>query len=207
MIDPGLIDLIMRLRGSGISDNNLLGAMESISRKHFLPSDLWDLAYHAQALPIACGQEISAPLTIALLTQSLELFTVHRVLEIGSGSGYHTAILSLMANHVFSIERYNSLANSAKEKLNFLGIQNFTILHDDGNHGMSYEAPFDRIIATCGFSSAPESLIAQLAHKGKLVAVVNNILTIFVQQYDTVEEKKLFPLSLPLIEMEKSKFL
>ena len=79
MIDPGLIDLIMRLRGSGISDNNLLGAMETISRKHFLPSDFWDLAYNEQSLPIGCGQDISSPLTIALLTQSLDLVSTHKV--------------------------------------------------------------------------------------------------------------------------------
>ena len=207
MIDPGLIDLIMRLRGSGISDNNLLGAMETISRKHFLPSDLWDLAYNEQSLPIGCGQDISSPLTIALLTQSLDLVSTHKVLEIGSGSGYHTAILSQMAKHVYSIERYNTLVRSAEQKLGFLGIQNYTIVYGDGANGLENEAPFDRIISTCAFNNTPANLIAQLAPSGRLVAVVNNILTIFVQQYDTVEEKKLFPLSLPLIEMEKSKFL
>jgi protein-L-isoaspartate(D-aspartate) O-methyltransferase len=75
----------------------------------FVPSDLWDLAYNEQSLPIGCGQDISSPLTIALLTQSLDLVSDHKVLEIGSGSGYHTAILSQMANHVYSIERYNTL--------------------------------------------------------------------------------------------------
>ncbi|MDA8888325.1 protein-L-isoaspartate(D-aspartate) O-methyltransferase [Hellea sp.] len=207
MIDPGLIDLIMRLRGSGISDNNLLGAMETISRKHFVPSDLWDLAYNEQSLPIGCGQDISSPLTIALLTQSLELVSNHKVLEIGSGSGYHTAILSQMANHVYSIERYNTLVKGAEEKLDFLGIQNYTIIYSDGAHGLAKEAPFDRIISTCAFSNTPENLIVQLAPEGRLVAVINNILTIFTQSSTGLETKVLFPLRLPLIEVEKSKFL
>ena len=182
MIDPGLIDLIMRLRGSGISDNNLLGAMETISRKHFVPSDLWDLAYNEQSLPIGCGQDVSSPLTIALLTQSLDLVSNHKVLEIGSGSGYHTAILSQMANHVYSIERYNTLVRSAEQKLDFLGIQNYTIVYGDGAHGLANESPFDRIISTCAFNNTPANLIAQLAPDGRLVAVVNNILTIFTQR-------------------------
>ena len=207
MIDPGLIDLIMRLRGSGISDNNLLGAMETISRKHFLPSDLWDLAYNEQSLPIGCGQDISSPLTIALLTQSLDLVSTHKVLEVGTGSGYHTAILSKMAKHVYSIERYDTLVRSAEEKLGFLGIQNYTIMYDDGAHGLAKEAPFDRIISTCAFNNAPENLIAQLAPKGRLVAVVNDILTIFTQRCTGSEVKVLFPLRLPLIEVGKSKFL
>ena len=207
MIDPGLIDLIMRLRGSGISDNNLLGAMETISRKHFVPSDLWDLAYNEQSLPIGCGQDVSSPLTIALLTQSLDLVSNHKVLEIGSGSGYHTAILSQMANHVYSIERYNTLVKGAEEKLDFLGIQNYTIIYSDGAHGLAKEAPFDRIISTCAFSYTPENLIVQLAPEGRLVAVINNILTIFTQSSTGLETKVLFPLRLPLIEVGKSKFL
>ena len=196
MIDPGLIDLIMRLRGSGISDNNLLGAMEAISRKHFVPSDLWDLAYNEQSLPIGCGQDISSPLTIALLTQSLDLVSNHKVLEIGSGSGYHTAILSQMANHVYSIERYNTLVKGAEEKLDFLGIQNYTIIYSDGAHGLAKEAPFDRIISTCAFSNTPKNLIVQLAPEGRLVAVINNILTIFTQSSTGLETKVLFPLRL-----------
>ena len=207
MIDPGLIDLIMRLRGSGISDNNLLGAMETISRKHFLPSDLWDLAYNEQSLPIGCGQDISSPLTIALLTQSLDLVSTHKVLEIGTGSGYHTAILSKMAKHVYSIERYDTLVRSAEKKLSFLDIQNYTITYDDGAYGLEKEAPFDRIISTCAFNNTPANLIAQLAPKGRLVAVVNNILTIFTQHCTVSEAKVLFPMRLPLIEVGKSKFL
>ena len=112
-----------------------------------------------------------------------------------------------MAKHVYSIERYNTLVRSAEQKLDFLGIQNYTIVYGDGAHGLENEAPFDRIISTCAFNNTPENLIAQLAPSGRLVAVVNNILTIFTQRCTGSEAKVLFPLRLPLIEVGKSKFL
>ena len=95
MINPELIDMIMRLRGRGISDNAVLRAMELIDRRHFLDKKYWDMAYEEQSLPIACGQTLSKPLTVALMTQMLELTRENKVLEIGTGSGYHLSLIHI----------------------------------------------------------------------------------------------------------------
>ena len=109
MIDPGLMDMIMALRRSSVSDTDVLRAMESVPRRHFVPDMLWEKAYDDRSLPIACGQSISAPLTVARLTQLLDLKPDMKLLEIGTGSGYHAAVLSKMVTRVYSIERTNSL--------------------------------------------------------------------------------------------------
>jgi len=207
MIDPGLIDMIMRIRGRGISDNAVLRAMELVARKHFVAKKHWDVAYEEQSLPTSCGQSLSPPLTIALMTQMLELNPAHKLLEIGTGSGYHTAILSKIVKRVYSVERYKQLIREAEARFQSLGITNHVIRHGDGRYGWGGQAPFDRIILTCALRTEPAMLIDQLAPKGMLVAVVDGQLTRYSKARKKVTVETLFPLSIPMIEAGKSKAL
>ena len=207
MIDPGLIDMIMRVRGRGISDNAVLRAMELVGRKHFVDQKYWDVAYGEQALPTSCGQSLSPPLTIALMTQMLELSPAHKLLEIGTGSGYHTAILSKIVKRVYSVERYKQLIREAEARFQKLGITNHVIRHGDGRYGWGGQAPFDRIILTCALRAEPAMLIDQLAPKGMLVAVVDGLLTRYSKARKKVTIETLFPLQIPMIEAGKSKAL
>ena len=207
MIDPGLIDMIMRIRGRGISDNAVLRAMELVARKHFTTKKYWDVAYDEQSLPTSCGQSLSPPLTIALMTQMLELSPEHKLLEIGTGSGYHTAILSKIVKRVYSVERYKQLIREAEGRFQKLGITNHVIRHGDGRYGWGGQAPFDRIILTCALRAEPAMLIEQLAPKGVLIAVVDGQLTRYSKARKKVTVETLFPLSIPMIEAGKSKAL
>jgi len=207
MIDPGLIDMIMRIRGRGISDNAVLKGMELIVRKRFVDQKYWDVAYEEQALPTSCGQALSPPLTTALMTQMLELSPEHKLLEIGTGSGYHTAILSKIVKRVYSVERYKQLIREAETRFKEIGITNHVIRHGDGRYGWGGQAPFDRIILTCALRAEPAMLIDQLAPGGKLVAVVDNQLTRYVKARKKVSVETLFPLQVPMIEAGKSKAL
>ena len=199
--------MIMRIRGRGISDNAVLRAMELVARKHFVAKKHWDVAYEEQSLPTSCGQSLSPPLTIALMTQMLELNPAHKLLEIGTGSGYHTAILSKIVKRVYSVERYKQLIREAEARFQSLGITNHVIRHGDGRYGWGGQAPFDRIILTCALRAEPAMLIDQLAPKGMLVAVVDGQLTRYSKARKKVTVETLFPLSIPMIEAGKSKAL
>jgi protein-L-isoaspartate(D-aspartate) O-methyltransferase len=207
MIDPGLIDMIMRIRGRGISDNAVLRAMELIARKRFVDEAYWEVAYEEQALPTSCGQSLSPPLTIALMTQMLELSPAHKLLEIGTGSGYHAAILSKIVKRVYSVERYKQLIRETETRFKTMGITNHVIRHGDGRYGWGGQAPFDRIILTCALRAEPAMLIDQLAPNGKLVAVVDDQLTRYSKARKKVTVETLFPLKVPMIEAGKSKAL
>ena len=199
--------MIMRIRGRGISDNAVLRAMELVARKHFVAKKHWDVAYEEQSLPTFCGQTLSPPLTIALMTQMLELSPEHKLLEIGTGSGYHTAILSKIVKRVYSVERYKQLIREAEARFQSLGITNHVIRHGDGRYGWGGQAPFDRIILTCALRAEPAMLIDQLAPKGMLVAVVDGQLKRYSKARKKVTIETLFPLSIPMIEAGKSKAL
>lgn len=207
MIDPGLMDMIMRLRSRGISDNQVLRAMEMVPRKYFVSDNLWDKAYEDQALPISCGQTLSPTLTIAMMSQALEIKDGHKLLEIGTGSGYHAAILSKMVTRVYSIERYHQLLAEAEDRFAKLGIVNIVTRHGDGRYGWKGQAPFDRIIVTCGVKTVPKSLLDQLAADGTMVAVVKGQLTRLSKGRTKIEEQVILPLDLPTIEAGKSKVL
>jgi len=199
--------MIMRIRGRGISDNAVLRAMELIARKRFVEEVYWDVAYEEQALPTSCGQSLSPPLTIALMTQMLELSPAHKLLEIGTGSGYHTAILSKIVKRVYSVERYKQLIRETETRFKAMSITNHVIRHGDGRYGWGGQAPFDRIILTCALRAEPAMLIDQLAPNGKLVAVVDNQLTRYSKARKKVTVETLFPLKIPMIEAGKSKAL
>jgi len=199
--------MIMRMRGRGISDNAVLKAMELVARKHFVDLKYWDTAYADQSLPTSCGQTLSPPLTIALMTQLLRLEPNHKLLEIGTGSGYHTALLANIVKRVYSVERYKQLIAETEARFIMLGITNHVIRHGDGRYGWAGQAPFDRILLTCALRAEPDMLLDQLAPSGQLLAVVDENLTRFTKARKNITTEVLFPLTLPMIEAGKSKAL
>ncbi len=167
--DVERMEFQLMLRRRGIGDHAVLRAMDEVPREHFVTGDFIESAYADQALPIACGQTISQPFVVAYMTEQLELAPQHRMLEVGTGSGYQAAILSRIAREVVSIERYRTLADAARDRLKTLGYSNVTVLTGDGFAGAPDQAPFDRIIVTAAAQDVPEALIQQLAPDGKMV--------------------------------------
>jgi protein-L-isoaspartate(D-aspartate) O-methyltransferase len=163
------IRLIMALRRSGITDTAVLGAIERIPRENFVPEAFHDQAYEDRALPIGQGQTISQPQIVAVMTQALALTSRHKVLEIGTGSGYQTAVLSRLARRVYTVERHWQLLKEAEQRLAELRIHNVTAIAGDGMKGWPAQAPFDRIILTAAAAEPPEVLLAQLAMDGVMV--------------------------------------
>jgi protein-L-isoaspartate(D-aspartate) O-methyltransferase len=159
----------LALRRRGISDQAVLRAMDEVPREHFVAADLADSAYADQALPIACGQTISQPYVVAYMTEQLDVGPQHRVLEIGTGSGYQAAVLSRIGREVVSVERYRTLADAARDRLKTLGYANVTIRIGDGFAGAADRAPFDRIMVTAAAQEVPKALTAQLGERGKMV--------------------------------------
>jgi protein-L-isoaspartate(D-aspartate) O-methyltransferase len=162
----------LTLRRRGISDRGVLRAMEEIPREVFVePRDRAD-AYRDNALGIACGQTISQPFVVAYMTEQLQLHKDHRVLEIGTGSGYQAAILSRLSRHVLTIERYRTLADSARARLEKLGCDNVEVLFGDGFDIPPGAGQFDRIIVTAAMEQIPEGLLQRLEPAGMLIAPV-----------------------------------
>ncbi|MCL4108564.1 UNVERIFIED_CONTAM: hypothetical protein GTU68_022866 [Idotea baltica] len=157
------------IKAEGISDKRVLGAMMSVPRHKFVSGTLWNQAYTDNALPIGAQQTISAPYIVAYMTEALGVEPEHRVLEIGTGSGYQAAVLASIVEDVYSIEIVDSLANSAGQRLEELGYDNVHVRHGDGYKGWPEAAPFDRIIVTCSPESVPEPLITQLKEGGRMI--------------------------------------
>jgi protein-L-isoaspartate(D-aspartate) O-methyltransferase len=143
--------------------------MDEVPREHFVTAELTDSAYADRALPIACGQTISQPYVVAYMTEQLDVEPQHCVLEVGTGSGYQAAILSRLVREVVSVERYRTLADTARERLKTLGYSNVTVIAGDGFAGAPERAPFDRIIVTAAAEEVPDALVAQLGEGGKMV--------------------------------------
>jgi len=156
----------------GVTDSSVIQAMLNVKRHLFVPKKYQPFAYDDTPLPIPCNQTISQPYIVALMTELLEVEKTHRVLEIGTGSGYQAAILSLLADSVFTIEIVCELATSAEKKLNSLGYDNLVVKCGDGFIGWEEYAPFDGIIVTCAPEEIPPPLIEQLAVGGRLVIPV-----------------------------------
>jgi len=167
--DVERMEFQLALRRRGISDQAVLRAMDEVPREHFVAPGFADSAYADQALPIACGQTISQPFVVAYMTEQLEVAPQHRVLEIGTGSGYQAAVLSRLVREVVSIERYRTLAEAARGRLKTLGYANVTVRAGDGMAGAPDLAPFDRIMVTAAAENIPEALTAQLAVGGKMI--------------------------------------
>ena len=165
----GRMEFLLKLRERGISDAAVLRAMDAVPRASFVERADAARAYVDTALPIDCGQTISQPYVVAYMTEKLDVKPEHRVLEVGTGSGYQAAVLSRLAGEVISIERYRTLAARARERLAALGVDNVEVVVGDGLVGVPERAPFDRIMVTAAASTVPQVLIDQLAEGGVMV--------------------------------------
>jgi protein-L-isoaspartate(D-aspartate) O-methyltransferase len=162
----------LTLRRRGISDQAVLRAMEEVPREVFVAAGDRGHAYRDSALGIACGQTISQPFVVAYMTEQLQLQKHHRVLEIGTGSGYQAAILSRLAKTVLTVERFRTLADSARRRLEKAGCDNVEVMLADGYDLPANIGPFDRIIVTAAMAQIPENLTARLETNGILIAPV-----------------------------------
>ena len=175
-LEPGLIQkklrLLMELRRAGIGDARVLGAIERTPREKFVPLSFEDQAYENVALPIGNGQTVSQPYVVALMTEKLELGERQTVLEIGTGSGYQTAVLASLCRRVFSIERHRELLRDAERRFEELRLRNIVCRFGDGTKGWPEQAPYDRVIVTAAAPEVPSTLIDGLAPGGVLVAPV-----------------------------------
>jgi protein-L-isoaspartate(D-aspartate) O-methyltransferase len=162
----------LTLRRRGISDQSVLRAMEEVPRECFVEPNDRDHAYRDSALGIACGQTISQPFVVAYMTDQLRLNREHRVLEIGTGSGYQAAVLSRLSKQVLTIERYRTLADTARQRLEKLGYYNIEVMLGDGFDVPAGAGDFDRIIVTAAMEQIPEKLLQRLEVGGILIAPV-----------------------------------
>ena len=166
---------LARLLRPAIGDERVLAAVASIPRERFVPADQQDRAYANVALPIGSGQTISQPLVVARMLEALRLQPTDRVLDVGTGSGYHAALISLLTAHVYTIERHRNLSADAERAIRDLGIDNVTFVVGDGWDGLPSEAPFDAInVAAATGDAEPYALERQLADRGRLVAPVGS---------------------------------
>ncbi|MEM7425756.1 MAG: protein-L-isoaspartate(D-aspartate) O-methyltransferase [Pseudomonadota bacterium] len=167
--DVRKIELVMALRNQGIRDTRVLAAIERTPRERFVPGAFQPQAYDDTSLPIACGQTISQPFVVAYMTDKLNLQDRDKVLEIGTGSGYQTAVLAQLCRRVYTMERYRTLTRSAERRLTSLRMMNVTYLVGDGYKGWPQQAPFDRILVTAAESEVPRVLLDQLKDGGVMV--------------------------------------
>lgn len=173
------MQFLFALRSKGVTDARVLGAMERIDRGVFIKGHFAPRAYEDMPLPIACGQTISQPSVVAIMTQALNVQPRDKVLEVGTGSGYQAAILSRLARRVYTVERHRRLVAEAQARFEALGLTNVTVLAADGSHGLPDQAPFDRILVTAAAEDPPGPLLAQLR--------VGGIMIVPVGQSDTVQ--------------------
>ena len=174
MIDNATLKMqfLFSLRKAGVVDKQVLDAMERVDRKNFVNGVFSEKAYEDTPLPIACGQTISQPTVVGLMTQALQVTSRDKVLEVGTGSGYQAAILSLLARRVYTIERHSLLVNNATKVFQKLNISNVTTILADGGYGLEQQAPFDRIIVTAASDDPPASLLSQLKIGGIMIIPV-----------------------------------
>jgi protein-L-isoaspartate(D-aspartate) O-methyltransferase len=161
-----------QLRARGIRDERLLKAMEDVRRHQFVEARYRDQAYEDHPLPIGAGQTVSQPYIVALMLELLRLDSSSKVLEIGTGSGYQTAVLAELVAHVYSVERHAQLAHEAQERLSRLGLTNVSVLVGDGSHGLAEYAPFDAIVVSAAASEIPAALFDQLREGGRMIIPV-----------------------------------
>jgi protein-L-isoaspartate(D-aspartate) O-methyltransferase len=166
------IRLIMELRSTGVTDTRVLSAIERIPREEFTPPNFRDQAYENIALPIGHGQTLSQPAVVGLMTQALDVGPRMKVLEIGTGSGYQAAILSLLCRRLYTIERHKPLLGLAEARFKALRLHNITTRFGDGWLGWPEQAPFERIILTAAPKTVPQALLDQLAPDGLMVLPV-----------------------------------
>ena len=166
------MQFLYALRSKGVTDARVLSAMEAVDRGPFITGLFAERAYEDMPLPIACGQTISQPSVVGLMTQALEVSPRDKVLEIGTGSGYQAAILAKLARRVYTIDRHRRLVQEAREIFAALDLTNITAITADGSFGLAEQAPFDRILVTAAAEDPPGPLLAQLKEGGIMVLPV-----------------------------------
>lgn len=196
-----------QLRRRGIADERVLAAMGGVPREEFVPERYRGRAYADSALPIGEGQTISQPWIVAAICQALALQGTELVLDVGSGSGYSTAVLARLAREVVGIERYESLAAGAKRALDALGVENAELLVGDGSRGLPERAPFDAIAVHATAPAPPRTLLGQLADGGRLVVPIAaegaDLLTVFERRGEELRREEIGPCRfVPLIGEE-----
>lgn len=169
----GRAQLVLALRKAGIEDRAIIEAMEKVPRDMFVEAPFAVDAYADMALPIACGQTISQPYLVAYMTMALALAPRMRVLEIGTGSGYHAAVLAGLTGWVYTVERHRPLLTTARQRFAALKLHNVVSRHGDGTKGWPEQAPFDRILLTAAVPEIPPALIDQLKPGGILIAPID----------------------------------
>lgn len=166
------MQFLFALRSKGVTDSRVLSAVEKIDRAEFIQGIFKDRVYEDMPLPISCGQTISQPSIVGVMTQALNVQPRDKVLEVGTGSGYQAAILSQLARRVYTVDRYKRLVNEAQTVFQKLGINNITAIATDGSFGLPEQAPFDRILLTAAAEDPPGPLLAQLRVGGVMVLPV-----------------------------------
>ena len=170
--DEQKMQFILSIRSKGVVDNNVLKALETVNRAQFLKGLFAQRAYEDTPLPIECGQTISQPSIVGLMTQALRITDRDKILEIGTGSGYQTAILSKLARRIYSVERFKPLYEEARAIFRKLQLNNITSVWGDGSQGVVEQQPFDRIIVTAAAEDPPPTLLNQLKIGGIMVIPV-----------------------------------
>lgn len=173
------MQFLFALRSKGVTDNRVLTAVEKIDRAEFMQGIFAQRVYEDTPLPISCGQTISQPSIVGIMTQALNVQPRDKVLEVGTGSGYQAAILSQLARRVYTVDRFKRLVNEAQAVFNRLNITNITAIATDGSFGLPEQAPFDRILLTAAAEDPPGPLLAQLR--------VGGVMVLPVGQSDTVQ--------------------
>ena len=173
MLDVRKIRLILELRESGINDPKVLSAIEKIPREDFIPENFRNQAYENIALPIGDNQTISQPFVVAKMTQILNVNNTHKILEVGTGSGYQCAVLALLSRRVYTIERIKNLKLNAEKIFSKLKITNIVTKYADGNLGWKEQIPFDRIIITAATSHISQEITSQIDEGGIIVSPIN----------------------------------
>ncbi|MEM6310540.1 MAG: protein-L-isoaspartate(D-aspartate) O-methyltransferase [Pseudomonadota bacterium] len=166
------MQFLFTLRSRGVTDARVLSAMEAIDRGPFVKGLFSDRAYEDTPLPISCGQTISQPSVVGLMSQALDVSPRDKVLEVGTGSGYQAAILSKLARRVYTVDRYDRLVREARAIFDHMDLTNITAMTSDGSYGLPDQAPFDRIIVTAAAEDPPGPLLAQLKIGGIMVVPV-----------------------------------
>ncbi len=204
--DTGPMEFLLMLRRRRIGDQAVLRAMDEVPRERFVEAEFAGNAYADQALPIACGQTISQPFVVAYMTEQLRVRPHHRVLEVGTGSGYQAAVLSRLAREVVTIERYRTLADQARGRLALLGYNNVEVVAGDGLAGVPGRAPYDRIMVTAAAELVPQTLINQLAVDGVMLLPlgphggVQNIIKLTKSQTGITRDKLIAVRFVPLLQ-------
>jgi len=171
-LPEGIVGLMLRLRGIGIVDPQFLKIVESVPHEQFVPVQFFDKAWRPHSLPIACGQTMLSPDATIRMVEALGVADSHTVLEIGTGTGYQTALLARMAKKVHSVDRYKTLIDAAGERLQRVGLTNATLDLADGNAEISGQGLYDRIICDLAYPGMPRLLLEQMVSGGKVVTII-----------------------------------